>query len=365
MTKKTFQDRPLVSVILAAFNEVSHIQKCMVSLLEQEASYFDLEILAVDGVSTDGTRECLEEMAAADPRVRVLVNEKRKAPFAFNLGLREARGEYVCIFGGHAVYNKDYISVCLSELVSRNAVACAGRVLTQASSSNLEARLIAQAIAHPFGSSQKSFRTQPEGFADALSYIVIRKKPLMDIGGYSEVLFRNQDNDVYQKLRAQGHRLFCTWKTECVYHPKETIRDLFVYAYRNGFWNVISFKENSASMAGRHFIPLLFVASLLAASLIAASRVFLPVSFREFAPLSLAALLLLHLSIGTIAALQIALREKCFEALYLPVIFIGFHFAYGLGSLLALVTRGKALAFSPEVSIDAQVRPHGESPQSS
>ena len=362
---ETFQDRPLVSVILAAFNEVNHIQKCMVSLLEQETPYFDLEILAVDGVSTDGTREYLEEMAAADPRVRVLVNEKRKAPFAFNLGLLEARGEYVCIFGGHTVYSKDYISVCLSELVSSGAVACAGRVLTQASASNLEARLIAQAMAHPFGSSQKSFRTQPEGFADTLSYIVIRKKPLMDIGGYSEGLFRNQDNDVYQKLRAQGHRLFCTWKTECFYHPKENIRDLFVYAFRNGFWNVISFKENSASMAARHFIPLLFVAALLAASLMAVGGIFLRVSFREFAPLSLAALLLLHLSIGMIAALQIALREKCPGALWLPVIFIGFHFAYGLGSLIALATGAKTLGSLPDASIDAQVQPPSGPPQSS
>lgn len=230
MTKETFQDRPLVSVILAAFNEVSHIQKCMVSLLEQETPYFDLEILAVDGVSTDGTREYLEDMAAADPRVRVLVNEKRKAPFAFNLGLLEARGEYVCIFGGHAVYSKDYISVCLSELVSSGAVACAGRVLTQASSSNLEARLIAQAIAHPFGSSQKSFRTQPEGFTDALSYIVIRKKPLMDIGGYSEVLFRNQDNDVYQKLRAQGHRLICAeWRLAKILNSPTNISAICVF----------------------------------------------------------------------------------------------------------------------------------------
>src|SRR5215831_4609126 len=55
MTMEAVNERPLVSVILAVFNEAGYITKCMTSLLEQETPDFDLEILAVDGGSTDST----------------------------------------------------------------------------------------------------------------------------------------------------------------------------------------------------------------------------------------------------------------------------------------------------------------------
>ena len=91
-TKDPSAQRFLVSIILATFNEALYIEKCIASILDQEARYFDLEILAIDGNSDDGTREILESVAARDSRVRVLVNEKKKAPFAFNLGLKASRG---------------------------------------------------------------------------------------------------------------------------------------------------------------------------------------------------------------------------------------------------------------------------------
>jgi glycosyltransferase involved in cell wall biosynthesis len=338
----TAKKRPLVSVVLAVFNEAEHIARCMASLFEQETPDFDLEILAVDGGSNDGTREYLERFAASDSRVRVLANRQRRAPFAFNLGLREAKGEYVCIFGAHAVYAKDYISVCLNEIRARGVSGCGGRLVTQPSSDSLEARLVAHGLAHPFGSSTKSFRTRPEGFADTLGYMVIRKDALKDIDGYSEGLLRNQDNDANQRLRARGHKLYCTWRTQCLYHPKESIRGMLAYAYHNGFWNVISFKENSASMGLRHFVPFFFVAGLLATALLSIASLFSRNPSARILALSFPVLLSLHLIVGGLASLQVAVQKKFLGALWLPLIFIGFHAAYGVGSLISLTTGAKA-----------------------
>jgi len=342
MGRETPEGRPLVSVVLATFNEASHIQQCMESLLAQEMFTFDIEILAVDGESTDGTREYLEAVAAEHGHVKVLLNEKRRAPFAFNLGIRKAKGQYVCIFGSHTIYKQDYISVCLRELRAKNAGGCGGRVLTEPSSDGVEARLVAYGMAHPFGSSRKSFRTQPEGFADTVNYMVIRKDALLEVGGYSEGLLRNQDNDVNQRLRAKGYTLYCTWQTQCIYHPKETIRDLLLYGYGNGFWNVISLRENPASMGLRHFIPFFLVAGLLVSLLLAGVGLILPNSLFRLLVSSFPALLLLHLTVGALASLHVLLKKKFPGALWLPFVFLGFHTAYGLGSLIALVTGAKA-----------------------
>jgi len=356
MPQDAFQERPLVSVILATFNEAGHVQKCMASLLEQELDGFDLEILAVDGLSDDGTHEFLEKTAATDPRVRVLVNEKRRAPFAFNLGLREAKGEYVCIFGSHSVYRRDYISVCLRELKQHAAVLCGGRVITQAAANTVGAHLVAAVLGHGFGSSTRSFRTQPEGHSLTVNFPVVWKEALVEIGGFQESLLRNQDNDIDQKLSAKGYRLFHTWKTSCIYHPKEKVKELLLYGYGNGFWNAISLQQNAASMSPRHFVPFAFVLGVLLAVLFGLLAALASPLHPAIGFVPLGAIVGLHLAAGSAAALQVGIREKFAAAIWLPFVFLAFHFSYGVGTFWAVLRRAKPPDSSKSSPAPARVR---------
>lgn len=337
-------ERPMVSVILATYNEEKSIENCLASILEQEtrnvfAGEFDLEVLVVDGMSTDRTRALLDRYAAGDPRLRVLNNPRRRAPFAFNIGLRAAHGDYVCILGAHSVYRCDYIAVCLDELAAHNAAACGGRVCTVPANSSLSARLCAWAMSHPFGSSGKSFRTQREGPVDTINYAVFRRDLVLDAGGYDEKLLRNQDNDLNQKLRALGYDLWCTWKTDCSYCPQATVRGLLRYGYGNGFWNALSLARNRSAMGIRHFVPFLFVVALGLAALLAIAGALAPAVPAWMAIAPLAVIAGLHLGLGSVAAVQIAARERCPAALLLPFVFWGFHMAYGFGTLRGFLTR--------------------------
>ncbi len=332
------QQKPMVSVVLATYNEEKSIASCLNSILRQRTcspstSEFDIEVLAVDGMSTDGTCALLEGYAAGDPRVRVVNNPRRRAPFAFNIGLHNARGEYVCIFGAHTVYRDDYIAVCLGELLEHNAAACGGRVKTMAATGSLNARLAARAMGHPFGSSRKSFRTQSEGAVDTVNYAVFRRDLALKAGGYDEDLLRNQDNDLNQKLRAMGYVLWCTWKTECLYFPKSTVKGLMRYGYGNGFWNALSLAKNPSSMGARHFVPFLFVVALALSTLLGAAGALAPGTSMWMALAPLALIAGMHLALGTGAAIQVAVRERSPGALLLPWVFLGFHIAYGFGTL--------------------------------
>jgi GT2 family glycosyltransferase len=346
-------------VVLATYNEVRFIESCLVSILSQETTNpvignFDIEVLAVDGLSTDGTRELLNRYAAGDARLRVLSNNRRRAPFAFNLGLRNARGEFVCIFGAHTVYRHDYIAQCLGELVRRRAAGCGGRVVTVPVGHTLPARLSAWTMSHPFGSSRKSFRTQREGPVDTVNYPVFRRNLVLAAGCYDEELLRNQDNDLNQKLRAAGHILWCTWKTQCLYSPQSTISGLIRYAFTNGFWNVCSLRKNPASMRVRHFIPLTFVLGLVGLWGLALIGASLQPLHMALALAPLVALLGLHLCLGTIAALQVSIRERSIAALWLPPVFLGFHISYGWGTLSGLI-------YSVWNTLDSSERAHRRS----
>ncbi len=345
MSGRNPEKLPLISILLPTLNEGHGIERCLDSLLAQDSPGCAIEVLAIDGGSVDNTREILERYAARDARVRVFTNERRRTPFAYNLGLREARGEYVCIFGGHCLASHDYFGVCLKELLARGAGACGGRVITVPACATVEARLAAWAAGHPFGSSRKSFRTCSEGFVDTANYAVMRRELPLEAGGYDEELLRNQDNDLNQKLVARGHTMYCTWKTHCLYWPQATVRGLLHYMYNNGFWNVISLKKNPASMAARHFIPFVFVLSLIAASLAAIAGALLPAPYCWMAPAPLAAALGLHLAVGAVSALDVALGEKSLSALLLPPVFLGLHLAYGLGTLSGFLAHPESFNF--------------------
>jgi glycosyltransferase involved in cell wall biosynthesis len=84
-----------VSVVMPVLNTAAYIRECMESLVNQRLK--EIEILCVDGGSTDGTREILEEYARRDDRVSLLEDTKGSTGYANNLGMETARGEYVAI----------------------------------------------------------------------------------------------------------------------------------------------------------------------------------------------------------------------------------------------------------------------------
>jgi glycosyltransferase involved in cell wall biosynthesis len=322
-----------VSIVLPVFNEAPFIADTVRSLLDQRGD-FDIQILAVDGRSTDGTTRILARLAAADPRVQLLTNPRRVTPAAMNIGLRAARGTYVGVFGAHAAYDRDYVATCIREAETHGAVGCSGRLSTGPANGSLQARMVAWALSHPFGSSSRSVRTQPEGFTETIPFGVFLRQAVVDAGGYDEGLFRNQDNDLYRRLRERGGRLYLTWQTQARYFPKARLLDLARYAFAGGFWNAVSLRRSPGSLHLRHFVPMAFVLAIVVSG---AAALLLPgPRWAPAAAVAFAAVLALHIGVGIASALQLAVRQRELAPLLLPPVFFLFHVAYGVGTLWGL-----------------------------
>ena len=332
---------PLISVIMPVRDEAPILRDVMRSMLAQERRGFELEVLAVDGRSTDGSREILEEIAADEPRLRVLDNPHQLTPHALNIGLHGASGDYICICGSHTVYDDDYLAVCFEELLEHGAVGCSGRVRVEPANDSVNARLVAWATSSPFASSGKSFRTAPEGFADTIAYPLFRKDAVLALRGYNERLARNQDNDMNERLRAAGHRLYHTWKTGCSYRSQGGLRALMRYAYTNGFWNFVTLRENPRAMRLRHFMPMLFVLGTAAVLLATALVMAWDQSPNTWLELAAAATIGLHLAVGFAFAIPTAIRVRHPAALLMPFYILAFHVSYGVGMVAALLRRAR------------------------
>lgn len=86
----------MVSVIVGIYNVLGFIDRGIGCVLSQ--TYGDFELLLVDDGSTDGSLERCKEWATRDSRIRVLHQENQGLGSARNLGLENARGEYICFY---------------------------------------------------------------------------------------------------------------------------------------------------------------------------------------------------------------------------------------------------------------------------
>ena len=87
-----------LSIIIPAYNIENYIEPCLASVFAQ--TYTDLEVIAVDDGSADGTGAVLDRLAAAEPRLRVIHQENGGVTRARLRGVREASGEYIGFVDG-------------------------------------------------------------------------------------------------------------------------------------------------------------------------------------------------------------------------------------------------------------------------
>jgi CDP-glycerol glycerophosphotransferase len=90
---------PLISVIIPVFDVARYLPECLDSVLGQAGA--QIEVIAVNDASTDGSGQILDERAAADPRLRVVHLDRNEGQgYARDKGLELASGEYVWFVDG-------------------------------------------------------------------------------------------------------------------------------------------------------------------------------------------------------------------------------------------------------------------------
>lgn len=87
-------EEPVVSIVMAAYNEADHIRAAIDSVINQ--TFTDWELIIVDDGSTDKTQLICDAYAKRDPRIRTLANQQNHGlPRSLNLGIEHARGNLI------------------------------------------------------------------------------------------------------------------------------------------------------------------------------------------------------------------------------------------------------------------------------
>lgn len=109
---------PLISVVMTTYNVAPYLRTAIRGILQQ--SYANLELIVVDDASTDGTPAILERLERTDPRLRVILKTTNDGTYVSkNMGLMQARGDFVALQDADDWSHPDRLAVSLGVLLRR------------------------------------------------------------------------------------------------------------------------------------------------------------------------------------------------------------------------------------------------------
>jgi glycosyltransferase involved in cell wall biosynthesis len=318
-----FQNLVKVSAVMPLYNEEQYIANCVDSLLRQDYPQGNMEWIFVDGKSTDKTVAILKAYQEKFPHlIYILSNPNKTVPYAMNIGIANAKGNYIIRLDAHADYATDYIKKCVHYLDTTGADNVGGVTETRAKTSY--GKLIAKVLSSKFGVGNSQFRTGGKsGYVDTVPFGAFRRDVFERWGGYDERLTRNQDNEMNYRIRKNGGKIWLAEDIHLTYYCRDTLGSICNMAYQNGRWNVISMKLCPGSMGIRHFIPLLFVLSIIGLLLFG--------SIHSVFYLLLLAEIVVYILLDCYFSAKAS--SKTIEVLTMMTIFPSFHISYGMGSM--------------------------------
>ena len=262
------KNMPFVTAIIVVYNEEQYIGQAVRSFLEQDYPADRMELLIIDGGSTDHTveaaRKSVQQHTLSHEQcmpVRYLENPKRVLAAGWNIGIREAKGDYVVRIDAHAQADPQLIRKCILILLENPDIACAGGHI-EAKPLTEKGRLIADVLSSPFGVGNSRFRyAEKSGYVDTVAYGVYRKAIFDKAGFFNEEFVRNQDNDMHGRIKECGGRFYLDTSVHSIYHSRETVKALMKQGFGNGKWTVLVWKmsESKQGLSLRHMVPLAFV----------------------------------------------------------------------------------------------------------
>jgi glycosyltransferase involved in cell wall biosynthesis len=324
-----------VSVVMPVRNEEKYIENCIISLLKQEYPKENMEWIFVDGMSTDRTKEIIGIFMLKYPElIKIYDNPNKTVPYAMNIGINKSAGKYIIRLDAHSDYADDYISKCVYYLDTTEAENVGG--VAETKSKGFIGSAIAQMLSSKFGVGNSEFRTSGRsGYVDTVPFGAFRREVFEKYGGYDERLTRNQDNEMNYRIRKNGGKIYLSDDIKLSYYCRDSIQGISNMAVKNGLWNVITMKLCPGSMSARHFIPFVFLLSLIIMPII---TLFIPIIGWIFV-----AELVLYFMMDLLFSFRAASKIS-----YVPMLFVlfpMFHISYGFGSFIGLLNliKGKGI----------------------
>ena len=264
---------PRVGVVVPCRNERRHIVPLLDALAAQTRR--PDQIVVVDDASDDGTGEVVRAWAAAHPGAAagVVEGNGRGIAAAVNAGIAILDTDVVVRLDGHCIPSTRYVELGERWCGDGSIGVAGGPWRIEPGRAGRQARAIAVAAAHPFGSGGAAYRSGRDSRprdVETVPFGCFRRSTWSRLGGLNESLQANEDYEFNLRVRRSGLRVVLDPSMACVYFARPSLAALARQYLRYGRWKAEMLRLAPSSMRTRQVVPALLVPALVAAAVLTA-----------------------------------------------------------------------------------------------
>lgn len=310
--------RDLVSVVIPTLNEERSVSTCLDSVLAQ--TWREMEVIVLDGGSTDRTRDLVAAYSEVDPRVRLVDNPRRTQPAALNTALEHVTSKWLVRIDAHSTVPPTYVETVMEHLGTGEWGGVGGR--KDGVSTTEQGRAVAAALGSRFGVGGSTYHYGTE--VQEVDHIPFGSYPvsvIRELGGWDEAIASNEDFEFDYRVRKSGRALLFDPRLVILWEARPTVESFFQQYRRYGRAKALVLAKHPSSASPRHLLPGALVAALAGAVVLT--------PFRPKWAVAIAAPYLAGLAAAT-AVVAPKIPEPRSRR-WLPAAFASMHLGYGLG----------------------------------
>lgn len=319
---------------MPVLNEAGYVEDAVKAILQQRYPSEQEVVLAL-GPSTDGTLEIAERIAATDPRIKLVTNDRRDIPVGLNLAIRAASHPIIVRVDAHSELSPGYTLDAVTFLNDTHA-SNVGGVMRAAGKTPVQ-RAIAGGYNSPVGLGGGTYHYSDTPHEAESAYLGVFYRDTFDrVGGFDEGIRRGEDWEFNLRVRMSGGSVWFSPDLSVTYWPRSSFRALMQQFFATGSWRASLVKKYPKHHPWRFFVPALYVLTLMTVLVTGVLQVFGVISADSWWPCVLYAAPIAHLALLCVAVARMPEPQNMRERFLGVVAIFLMHFAWGSGFLWGL-----------------------------
>lgn len=320
-----------ISFCVIAYNEERALPSLFHDICNQDYPHEKVEIIFVNSMSTDSTRELMRKFADEDNGfqcVKILDNPRKILAAGWNIAIQEAKNDIIVRIDAHATIPREFLSRNVKCLESGEFVSGGQRPnIVEENTPWKQTLLLAESSM--FGSSIAPYRSgQQKTYVKSIFHGAYRREVFEKVGLFNEKLGRTEDNEMNYRIREAGYKICYSPDIISYQHVRGTLKGMLRQKYGNGKWIGLTLGVCPKCFSLYHFVPLCFVLAIIVAFILSVMGIHFPLIALGIA-YGVADLLM------TVTAIY---RQKAhWQYVLLPFIFLLLHLSYGFGTMIGLI----------------------------